>query len=375
MADEQDLEAGFEQADEQQAPEPVAPRTVFRWAVAASLGVLLVYVGYQAFFTLSSILVQVLIALFIAVSLDPVVRWMVKRGIKRGWAVAIIWLVGLILVAGLLMVFIPPLVSQGGRLISDFPGYLERLRQQSPSLRGLEDRFHLTDRINNLARNLPGDLGHQALDFSQRFLGAVVSAVLVLVLTVYFMIDLPRIRLGLVRLAPPRRRQVVDDALNVVVDKVGGYMIGNLIVSAIAGTAAFIALEVLRIPFALPLAVLIAVTDLIPLIGATLGAAICVIVAIATTELWPNAVVLAIFFLLWQQLENYVIGPRVLHDSVQMPAVAILLAALVGASVLGLVGALMSIPVAAAVKVIATPMLDARDKEAARTTLNADAGE
>jgi predicted PurR-regulated permease PerM len=375
-SDEQ-LTRAFERADETAVPayEPVSPRTVFRWAVAAALGVVVVYLGYQAVYTIRDTIVQVLIAIFLAISLDPVVRWMVAHRVRRGQAVLIIFVVLLLLLTGFLMLFIPPLVHQAGRLTTDFPSYLDDLRQRSPSLAHLEDRFHLQGKLNDLARNLPATLGEQALGFGQRFLGAVISGLLVLVLTIYFMLDLPRLRRGFVRLFHRRHRRVVNDVVNVVVDKVGSYMIGNLIISAIAGAASFVAFEALRVPYSLPLAVLVAVTDLIPMIGATLGAAICVIVALATTHLWPNSVLLAAFFLLYQQMENYLIAPRVLRNSVEMPAVAVLLAALIGGSVLGLVGALMAIPVAAAIRVVATPMIRARDEEAGDTTLNADAGE
>jgi predicted PurR-regulated permease PerM len=372
---EERLTRDFERTDSSAGYEPVSPRTVFRWSIAAALGVVVVYLGYQAVYTVRDTLVQVVIAMFLAVSLDPVVRWMVSRRIRRGYAVLIIFLAVLVLVTGLLMLFIPPLVHQAGGLTTDFPGYLEKLRERSPSLAHLEDRFHLQPKIDHLARTLPGDLGKQALGFSQRFLGALVSTVLVLVLTIYFMLDLPRLRRGFVRLFPKQYRRSVNDAVNVVIDKVGSYMIGNVIISIIAGVASLIAFEALRIPFALPLAVLVAVTDLIPMIGATLGAAICVIVAFATTDLWPNTILLAVFFVLYQQLENYFVAPRVLRNSVEMPAVAVLLAALVGGSVLGLIGALIAIPLAAAVKVIATPMLRARDEKSTDTTLVPDVGE
>ena len=355
--------------------EPVTARTVFRWSIAAALGVVVVYLGYQAVYTIRDTLVQVVIAMFLAISLDPVVRLMVSRRIRRAYAVLIIFVAVLLLVAGLLMLFIPPLVHQAGGLNTDFPRYLDDLRNRSPSLRALEDRFHLQGKINDLARTLPSTIGKQALGFTQRFLGALVSTVLVLVLTIYFMLDLPRLRRGFVRLFPKQYRRSVNDGVNVVVDKVGSYMIGNVIISIIAGVTSWIAFEALRIPFALPLAVLVAVTDLIPMIGATLGAAICVIVAFATTDLWPNTILLAVFFLLYQQLENYLVAPRVLRNSVEIPAVAVLLAALVGGSVLGLIGALIAIPIAAAVKVIATPMLRARDQESTDTTLGPDVGE
>ena len=363
MTSEEHLRAEVRRGDEEAAEEPVTTRTVFRWGVAGALGVLSVYLAYRAVLLVTDIFVQVVIAMFIAVSLDPAVRWLIRRGIRRGQAVAIIFLVLALLLAVFLIAFLPPLINQGTSLTSDFPGYLENLRHRSPSLRSVEDRFHLQPGIQDFARTVPAKLGHQALSFGRRFLGALLSALLVLVLTTYFMVDLPRLRRGLVRLFPKRRRRAVNEAANVVIDKVGSYMIGNLIVSAIAGVATFIALEALRIPFALPLAVWVAVTDLIPMVGATLGAAVCVIVAFATSNLWPQTILVAAFFVLYQQAENYFIAPRVMRDSVDMPAVAVLLAALLGASVLGLVGALMAIPIAAAIRVLAAPVIRARDEE------------
>jgi predicted PurR-regulated permease PerM len=181
------------------------------------------------------------------------------------------------------------------------------------------------------------------------------------VLTIYFMLDLPRLRRGIVRLFPRSRRPRAAQAVNVVVDKVGGYMIGNLIISLFAGVSSFICLFVLDVPFALPLAVFVALTDLIPLVGATIGAVGCVLVALFTVDLWPAAILVAAFFLLYQQVENYLIAPRVLRNTVDMSSVAVLLAALIGGSILGVVGALMSIPIVAAGKVLMTPIVEALD--------------
>ncbi len=375
MATEKDLARSVEAEEEGEPAEPVSPRTVFRWAVAASLAVVVVYVAYHVVYAVRDVLVEILIAAFVAISLDPPVRWLIRHGIKRSRAVAIVLILVLGVTAGLLMLFIPPLIQQGGKLTTSFPDYLNHLRSSSPGLRGLENRFHLQGTIDDLTRTLPARLGHQAVGFTQKFLGAVVSALLVLVLTVYFMADLPRLRRGLVRLFSRRYRRPVNDAVNVVIDKVGSYMIGNLIISGIAGVSSLAALEALRIPFALPLAVFVAVTDLIPLIGAAIGAIVAVIVALATTDLWPHAIVLGLFFLLYQQLENYLIAPRVLRNTVAIPALAVLLAALLGGTVLGLVGALIAIPLAAAVKVIMTPVLRARDAEQAGATLDADGPE
>jgi predicted PurR-regulated permease PerM len=149
-----------------------------------------------------------------------------------------------------------------------------------------------------------------------------------------------------------------------VVDKVGAYMIGNLLISLVAGTAAFIAFEALRVPFAVPLGFVVAITDLIPMIGASLGAVVCVLVALFATHLWPNTVLVAAYFVVYQQVENYWIAPRILRSSVNLSAAAVLLAGLIGGTALGLVGALMAIPVAAAMRVVLSEELAARDATA-----------
>jgi predicted PurR-regulated permease PerM len=297
------------------------------------------------------------------VSLDPAVRWLISHRIRRSRAVAIVLGLVALAVAGFMYATIPTLAGEARKLGGDFPGFVDDLMRRSPSLRHLIDRFDLQPKIESLARNAPTWLSHQWLSLGTQFFGALFSTLLVVVLTIYFMADLPRLRRAIVRLFPRRHRPRVQHATTVVIEKVGAYMIGNLVISLIAGVTSFAAMEALRVPFALPLAVAVAITDLIPLVGATLGAAICVIVAFATTDLWPNTVLLLIFFVLYQQLENYLIAPRVLRHAVALPAVAVLLVALVGGTMLGLVGALMAVPIAAAVRVIVTPMLAARDEE------------
>jgi predicted PurR-regulated permease PerM len=147
-------------------------------------------------------------------------------------------------------------------------------------------------------------------------------------------------------------RDRADRVVDVVFDKVGSYMIGGLAVSLIASTVAFIGLTVLKVPFALPLALLVFLCAFIPQIGATLGAIICVITAAIARGIWPTAVLVLILFIVYQQLENYIIAPRVFQQTVNLPAVGVLLAALIGGTLLGLIGALMAIPVAAAIKAL-----------------------
>ncbi len=334
------------------AGDRVRPVVMFRWGVYVSLGALAVLAAAAAVYTTRAVLIRVLIALFVAVSLDPAVRMLTRWGMRRGLAVLVIFLIASGLVAAFMVSVIPAMVHQFEALVQDFPGYLASLQDRSARFRGLSDRFHLTGRIQGLLADLPGRLGGGLLGFTRRLFGALFSTLTVLVLTIYFMADLPRLRHGVMRLFPRAHRAQFGRIADVMVDKVGAYMIGNLLISLAAGLAAFAVFSALGVPFAVPLALAVALCDLIPMIGATLGAVIGVLATLLTTELWPTTVVVVSFFVAYQQLENYLIAPRILRHTVSLSAAGVLLAALIGGTVLGLVGALMAIPVAAALKVV-----------------------
>ena len=331
---------------------------VYRWGVAAALGVLSVALAAFAVYAVRSVLVLVVISLFIAVGLDPAVRWLVRRGFRRGVAVGVIFLAAFGMLAGFLAAVIPPLLREGGDLFTNLPGYVERLPEQSGLYRDLAERYHFTEKLSQYAANIPQKLVGNAWGFARQFLGALASVLTVLVFTIYFMADLPRLRRGLVRLFPRPRRPQAAEVVNVVVEKVGAYMVGNLIVSLVAGFTSFVVLMVLGVPYALPLAVAVAITDLIPLVGATIGAVLVTAITFFTSDLWPETVVVVIFFVVYQQLENYILVPRVMRNTVDISSIAVLLSALVGATVMGVMGALMAIPIAAAVKVVLTPMIE-----------------
>jgi predicted PurR-regulated permease PerM len=328
---------------------------VFRWATVGTLGVLTVLLSAYSLYTVRSVLVLVLLGLFLAVSLDPAVRWLLRRGLRRATAVTIVSLVVVLMVTGFTWSVVPAIVDQTGKLLANLPDYLRTLSDESKVVREVTDRYHLTDRLSALVAGIPAKLAGGAVGIVRGFIGTAASTVTVLVLTMYFMADLPRIRQGLPRLFPSGRRHRVEEITDVVVEKVGGYMIGNLTISLIAGAAAFVCLMLVGVPFALPLAAAVAIADLIPMIGATLGAVICLVVSLFTVGIWPGTVIVLLFFILYQQAENYLIAPRVLRNTVNMPSVAVLLVALIGGSLFGLVGAIMAIPVAAAVKVLMFP--------------------
>jgi predicted PurR-regulated permease PerM len=339
----------------------VRPMVLFRWGVYVSLGVLATLAVAAAVYTARAVLIRVVIALFIAISLDPAVRMLTRWGMRRGLAVLLIFLLALGLVAAFLLSVIPAMIDQFQALVKDFPGYLANLQARSARFRELSDRFNLTNQLQSLLASLPGRLGSGLLGITGRLFGALFSTLTVLVLTIYFMADLPRVRHGLVRLFPRARRAQLGRVADVMIDKVGAYMIGNILISIVAGLASFVAFVALKVPFSVPLAFVVALCDLIPMIGATLGAVIGVLVALFAAKLWPTTVLVAAFFVVYQQVENYFVAPRILRSTVNLSAAAVLLAGLIGATALGLVGALMAIPVAAGLKVVLSEQLQARD--------------
>lgn len=332
----------------------VSSAAVFRWAAIGTLGVLTVLLSAYGLYTVRSVLVLVLLALFLAVSLDPAVRWLSRRGLRRATAVTTVALVVALMVAGFMWSVVPAIVDETGKLLANLPDYLRTLTDESKVVREVTDRYDLTDRLSALVAGTPAKLAGGALGIVRGFIGTAASTITVLVLTMYFMANLPRIRQGLPRLFPSRRDRVAK-VTDVVVEKVGGYMIGNLAISLIAGTAAFVCLVLVGVPFALPLAAAVAIADLIPMIGATLGAVICLVVSLFTVGIWPRTVIVLLFFILYQLAENYLIAPRVLRNTVNLPSFEVLLVTLIGGSLFGVLGVIMAIPIAAAVKVLMSP--------------------
>ncbi|WP_196279159.1 AI-2E family transporter [Catellatospora vulcania] len=325
---------------------------IFRWAAAATCGVALVALGLAALWTVRGVLALVLVSLFVAVSLDPAVRWLVRHRVRRPYAVGMILVAVLGSVTALVVGVGPALVGQAGDLVKDLPGYIGGLDERSPVFRELSARYGLGDRLNELAASVPEWIATNLLSMFQTFLDGLATTLTVVVLSLYFLADMPRLRRRAQLVAPDRHRERVRRIVDTAVDKVGSYMIGNVLISLIAGVVAYLGLVILDVPFAVPLALIVAVTDLIPLVGATLGMAVCGIVAAMASGLWPAAIGIVGWLLVYQQVENYWIVPRMMRRSLDMPSLAVLLAGLVGAALLGLIGALMAIPIAATIKAV-----------------------
>ncbi len=198
---------GVGDSDPHAEQEPrLRPGLLFRWGAFASLGVLATLAAAAAVYTARAVLIRAAIALFVAISLDPAVRWLVRKGVRRSVAVTIIFVIVLALTAAFLMSVIPAMVSQFRGLVDDLPRYLNQLQDRSSRYRELSDRYNLTKQIQSVISSLPSRLGSGLFGLTGRIFGALFSTLTVLVLAIYFMADLPRLRNGLVRLFPRARR-------------------------------------------------------------------------------------------------------------------------------------------------------------------------
>lgn len=271
-------------------------------------------------------------------------------------AITAVFAAVIVFFAGFGMAIIPALSQQAAQFVEQLPTYISQL-QNHPQVRDLDQRFGLLGRLQSYLTS--GDLGRQIFGGLLGAAGIVVSAVFsaltVLILTLYFLASLRSITRTGYRLVPQSRRARVQLLGDEILNRVGGYVAGNLIISLIAGATTFIFLSIAGVPYALALAIIVAITDLIPLIGAGIGAAIATLVALFTSV--PVAIACLIFFIVYQQIENYLIAPKVMKSSVDVPAATTIVAALIGGALLGIVGALLAIPVAAAVQLIVSEVV------------------
>ncbi len=301
-----------------------------------------------------NILILLLIAGILAVGLDPAVRRLERLKVRRGWAVALIFLaaIGFIVLFALLVV--PPLVSEVQQLAADIPRYLQRLRTQGGFLGDLERDYQLSRRLQDLTQRLPSIASSSIgtiLGITRSVASAIFNMLTIGILTIYFLVALPRGERTLIAVFTRKEQREADArTLDEALERVGGYVSGNLIVSLIAGITSFIFLQIVGVPFAAALAMWVAIADLIPTVGATLGAIVAVAVAFFSSV--ADGIATTVYFAAYQQVENYVIVPRVMKKAVDLSPAAVIVSVLIGGSLAGFAGALMALPLAAAAKVV-----------------------
>ncbi len=338
-------------ADGVPAPEPDAATwpqhfpPVGYWLKVAAL-VLGLVVALRLVVALEGVLLVVLASAVLAIGLQPTIRWLESRGVTSALAMATIMVTGLLVAGVLAVLLVPMMLSQVGQLAEAIPRYVDEIEYGSGVLADVEDQFGLLERLEGLQDELPGGLVAVA-----RAVGtAVFQLALVLVLTPYFALAVPDAKRWIVRLARPGQREDLLYVLNRSTDLMANYIAGNLFVSLVAGVVAFVGLTVIGVPYATTLAVVVAVTDMVPAIGATLGAA--VVVSVAALAGPGEMVAAAVLIIGYQQVENYVIVPRVMKEAIDLKPATGIVALLAGGTLAGPIGALLALPVAAMLKIV-----------------------
>ena len=328
-------------------------KSPFFIGMTAAAGVAVTYGIIQLLVGSGDILVLIGLSLFLAIGMEPAVSWLVQHRFPR-WLGVLIMLVAILgVLGGFLAAAVPAIVTQGEQLITNAPSYLQRAKDHSSFIGQLNDRFHLTDNLQSLISSrsgssisLTGLLGAGKVVF-----GALTDTVIVLVLTAYFLADMPRIRTLIYRMVPHTRRPRAILLGDDILAKVGGYVLGNLVISAIAGALTFGWLMAFSIPYAALLSIMVALFDLVPVIGSTIAG--LVVAATALTVSLPLCLATIAFFVAYRFVEDYVLVPRIIGRAVEVPALVTVIAVLLGGALLGVIGALVAIPIAAAVLLFA----------------------
>ncbi|MCU1678863.1 MAG: permease-like protein [Frankiales bacterium] len=346
---------------------PMDRRSPFYMGFVGAIGALLAIMLSRVITQVASVLILVLIAAFLAVGLDPMVRGLVKHGMRRGVAVSIVALCAVAFLGIFVAAIVPPVISQTTHFVQKVPDVINNLETSNSSFaRTLRDN-HIVERLKEYgtpdkmsAFGLKAVGG--ALGFGKVLASLIFTVLTVVILMLYFLANLPGIKRTAYRLMPASRRPRAQLLTEDILGRIGGYVLGNIITSIVAAVFSTIAFFIIGVPYPLPLGLLMGVLDLVPLVGATIAAVVAVVVA--SFGGLSTAVITLLVLLAYQQFENYILVPRVMKRAVDVPAAATVIAALFGAALLGMIGALIAVPAAAAIQLISREVFLPRQEAA-----------
>jgi predicted PurR-regulated permease PerM len=334
----------------------VRSRTVLRLLLI----VLAVAVMLEIVWIAREVVAWIVISVFLALALDPLVGWIERRGrVKRGIAISIAYALVLIVVVAVGATFVPKLIDEVNGLAQAVPGYVHDLTHGRGRLGFLERKYHIVEKVQEQvkaggAKKLFG-LSGAAVTLTKSVISVVAATVTIVFLTFFMLLEgrnwVDRCFSLLPKRSRPRWRKVGHDIYRTI----GGYVTGNIVISLIAGGSITIVLLLLGVPYAVALGLLVAILDLIPLAGATVAGV--VVAGVAFLHSVPAGVIAVVFFIVYQQIENHVLQPVIYGRTVELSPLAVLVSVLVGASVAGILGALAAIPVAGALQVIVRDQL------------------
>ena len=334
---------------------PINKTQPFYFGFIATLGVLTAIVLLRALESVSQIFVLILVSLFLATGLNPAVEALRKRNLSRGSAVAVIFSSVILFVVFFAFVVVPPVVSQGTNLIQNAPELLDDL-MKNRTINSLNDQFGIIDTLQSRLNSVTSDgtllisTFGGVIGVGQTILSGFFTALTILVLTLYFITSLPQaISLGL-SLVPATRRDRVGKLTDAVIERVGLFVGSQILIAAMAGIFVVLLSTVLSMPSPIAIGMIVFVVALIPLIGHFIGAGVVTLIALTQSPL--IGVVAFVTYVLYVQIENYIVTPKIMKRTLSVPGSVTIVSALIGSSLLGLVGGLLAVPVAASIILI-----------------------
>lgn len=328
---------------------PLDRHSPFFVGLTGALGVGVAYLFFRGLADVTSALVIVGLALFIAVGLNPLIEILMARSLSRGMAVAVVTGGFLLIIVAFVVVAVPPIVHESHVLITNYPKYKANLIAGRGWAGQLVHKLHLTGYLNGKTKvklSVTGGI----LGAGKILLSMGVATVSVVALTIYFLIALPGVKKLWLSLIARSRRERARLLTEEVFDRVGGFMLGNLLTSVVSAVGTYLWLLAFGVPYALLLALVVAVFDLIPMVGSTIAGVIVSLVSLSKGL--PVAIATAGFYIAYRFVEDYLLNPRVMKQTVRVTPGLTIIATLIGGSLLGIVGALVAIPIAATIQLV-----------------------
>lgn len=328
----------------------VAESSPLRLGLLVGLGFAIVALAAVAAWQVRVVLAVLFAAAFMAVGLNRPVRWLMRHGMSRALAVTLLVLAAVLALCGGLALLIPAVITQATQFFAALPGMVDAI-MASPAVGKLQAKSQISDSVDHVVspQNIMAAVGG--------VLGGVVSVVgfLVLfgttvVLSMFILAGFDQFRHGAYRLIPGTRRERVGGIVDQILAKVGAYLVGAVSIAAVAGVCASVFMFIAGIPYAVLLGLVVAVLDMIPQIGATLGA--CAVVAVALSESPGQAIAAIVFFVVYQQIENWIVYPRVMKHAVEISNLAAIVSVLLGGALFGVLGVLIAVPGYAAAQLV-----------------------
>lgn len=334
---------------------PINRSHPYYFGFVATLGALTAIVLMRALASVSQIFILILIALFLATGLNPAVEALRRRNMSRATAVAIIFTSVIAFVIFFALVVVPPVISQGTQLINKAPTLLAELTNNA-TINKLNDQYGIIDTLQTKLKSITSDgtllisAFGGVIGVGKSVLSGFFTFLTILVLTLYFITSLPQaVDLGL-SLVPASRRERVGSLTNAIIARVGSFVGSQIVIAAMASVFVFILSIVLGLPSPIAIGMIVLVCGLIPLIGHFLGCTIVTIIAL--TQSIAIGVIAFVAYVVYVQVENYVVTPRIMKRTLAVPGAVTIISALIGSSLLGLVGGLLAVPVAASIILI-----------------------